>query len=91
MKILLNLLAEENPMWITMRDQEIPLSEMSTGHILNTLRAWEGNGLSNIPSYYNGDYLKWKRLFHNELIKRGHSLDFITKFVNTKVGYDIEY
>lgn len=60
----------ENHVWITARKKHIPVREMSTSHIKNCIRCWEGRGKTKIPADYLGGKEKWLKIFNEELIKR---------------------
>ena len=60
----------ENHIWETAYGQEIPVREMETSHINNTIRCWEGKGKKKIPHGYLGGKAKWLKIFNEELINR---------------------
>ncbi len=60
----------ENHIWVTARGVEIPVKSMTTSHINNTIRCWNGEGRMNIPSNYLGGKEKWLNIFSNELVNR---------------------
>lgn len=60
----------DRKVWITAQKIKIPVREMSTKHIKNCIRCWNGKGKLRIPAGYLGGKTKWLRIFEDELIKR---------------------
>jgi hypothetical protein len=60
----------EHEVWVTAQRRQIPVNVMSTSHIQNCIRCWEGKGRTRIPKTYLGGKEKWLKIFHNELAKR---------------------
>lgn len=60
----------DNHVWVTARKKRIPVREMSTKHIKNCIRCWEGRGKVTIPAHYLGGREKWLKIFNEELTKR---------------------
>lgn len=56
--------------WVTASREYIPVSQMSTNHINNCIRCWNGEGQTEIPAGYLGGKEKWLKIFYNELAKR---------------------
>lgn len=59
-----------NKMWITAQRVRIPVKQMSTYHIKNCIKCWQGKGKMKIPIYYLGGKDKWLDIFHQELLSR---------------------
>lgn len=53
--------------WVTKFREKIPVKEMSTSHIKNCIRAFKAG---RIPFGYLGGWLKWRKIFKEELISR---------------------
>lgn len=60
----------DHQVWITASRKQIAVNKMSTEHIQNCIRCWNGTGRMKIPSSYLGGKAKWLEIFHNELSKR---------------------
>lgn len=61
----------ESRTWITARRERIPISEMQTSHINNTLRCLKGESRTKIPHQWNGKtHKRWIDLLTDELSKR---------------------
>lgn len=60
----------ENHVWITARGIEIPVKEMTTNHINNCIKCWNGIGNMTIPHDYLGGKEKWIGIFSRELTQR---------------------
>ena len=60
----------ENHMWVTARGLELPVKSMTTSHIHNCIKCWEGRGNMRIPNDYLGGKEKWLKIFNQELITR---------------------
>ncbi len=60
----------ENYIWITAKKIKIPVRKMSTDHIKNCIKCWNGNGGIKIPNGYLGGKSKWIKIFTDELINR---------------------
>ena len=60
----------ENNIWVTARGIGIPVKGMSTGHINNTIKCFNGEGFNNISPNYLGGKEKWLNIFNNELVNR---------------------
>lgn len=61
---------DDGSVWVTRKKKAIKVEAMSTLHILNTIRAWEGLGITKPPKGYMGGKLKWIDTLTRELIKR---------------------
>ena len=59
--------------WITNEGIEYNIPEMSTKHIVNIMRCWDGKGKLTIPEDYLGGKDKWFGIFREELDKRKSS------------------
>ncbi len=60
----------DNNIWVTARGTEIPVKEMSSNHIQNCIKCWEGTGNMSIPEGYLGGKEKWLKIFNDELVSR---------------------
>lgn len=61
----------ESRTWLTARRVRIPISEMQTSHIKNTLRCLKGESRTKIPHQWNGKtHERWIELLTDELSKR---------------------
>ena len=61
----------ESRTWLTAHNQRIPISEMSTNHILNTINCLTGISSNKIPHNWNGKtHDRWLYLFRQELQSR---------------------
>lgn len=72
-KVVTNIQTEDatkNHVWVTARGLDIPVKEMSTNHIKNTINCWNGDGNMRIPKDYLGGKDKWLKIFSNELASR---------------------
>lgn len=56
--------------WITKERKQHRVKEMTTSHIQNCIKCWEGKGLSKIPKGYLGGKDKWLTIFNKELESR---------------------
>lgn len=59
----------ENHIWITADRIKIPVSQMSTSHIQNCIKCFNGQGKSYISPSYLGGKNKWLDVFNRELQK----------------------
>jgi len=61
----------ESKTWLTAGRIRIPICEMETSHIKNTLRCLKGESKTKIPHNWNGKtHQRWIELLNEELIKR---------------------
>lgn len=60
----------ENHLWITAKRQHIFVKSMTTKHIQNCIRCFNGEGNCNIPENYLGGKEKWIKIFQQELLNR---------------------
>ena len=60
----------ENHVWITARRKRLYVKTMSTTHIHNCIRCWNGEGNLKIPEGYLGGKEKWLEIFKKELLNR---------------------
>jgi len=60
----------ENHIWITAYKKRIPAKELTTGHIKNIIRCFEGKGRVSIPANYLGGKSKWMKILKEELNNR---------------------
>jgi hypothetical protein len=63
---------EEKYVWMTASIIQIPLKQMNTKHMANTLKCLNGDGLQTIPDEFINHYtrfnrLQWIEIFKNEL------------------------
>lgn len=56
--------------WITAKRRKIHVKDMTTVHIKNCIRCWNGQGNMTIPKDYLGGREKWMKIFNNELANR---------------------
>lgn len=60
----------QNHIWITAAKIEIPVRNMTSFHIQNCIRCFNGEGNMHIPNDYLGGKEKWLRIFQDELNSR---------------------
>ena len=61
----------ESRTWLTANRVRVPINEMSTPHIKNTLRCLKGESHNKIPHGWNNkSHDRWIQLFESELNKR---------------------
>lgn len=60
----------KHEIWITKERIQIKVKDMSTSHILNCIKCWNGKGFSVIPENYLGGKQKWLEIFNKELNSR---------------------
>ncbi len=60
----------DNHIWITAYRQKRFVREMSTQHIINCIKCFNGEGNVRIPEGYLGGKEKWLKIFSDELITR---------------------
>lgn len=63
-------MVQENHIWITAREEKIPVISMLTEHIQNCINCFNGIGNIRIPSTYLGGKDKWLSIFNEELNRR---------------------
>lgn len=56
--------------WVTANRRQIPVNQMSTTHIQNCIKCWNGTGRVKIPNHYLGGKGKWLGIFNGELQRR---------------------
>jgi hypothetical protein len=56
--------------WITAGKIKLCVREMSSNHIQNCIKCWNGLGKMTIPSHYLGGKVKWLVIFKKELLNR---------------------
>lgn len=59
-----------NHIWITAKRIQIHVNKMTTNHINNCIKCFNGQGNMTIPNDYLGGRDKWLKIFREELLKR---------------------
>jgi len=59
-----------NHVWITAKREQIYVNKMTTNHINNCIKCFNGQGNMTIPNDYLGGKEKWLKIFKEELVKR---------------------
>jgi hypothetical protein len=65
-----NWVTLHGPIWITGTLKRIPIHNMTTKHILHTIRAWLGLGKTTPPEGWCGGKDIWLDLLTEELLRR---------------------
>lgn len=60
----------DHNVWVTAARKQIYVKEMTTQHIINCIRCWNGEGNLRIPKDYLGGKDKWIKIFKEELTNR---------------------
>ena len=61
----------ESRTWLTAQRIRIPISEMRTSHIKNTIRCLKGESITRIPNGWNGkSHARWIDLMEEKLKRR---------------------
>ena|SRR5687767_9392097 len=60
--------------WVSSDGRCKHISEMTTEHIKNCIRCWNGEGVAKLPPDYLGGKEKWLKILFEELKRREHEI-----------------